>query len=144
MSTPASPFALTIEEARKIEDRHLRFLTLADKIWKSSDFMERRHKYEFAEELDSFDLMSLQQLAKVTRTTVPSLVNRLPKRPRRGGRFAPETLRSLVVLRRQYVAGQTLSPSVVESVMQEGTSGTAAARLIGSSTWSFYNGRKKS
>ena len=64
----AYQISIAIEEARKIEDKHLRHLVLADKFWKVSALAEKSHKLELAAELDSYGLMSLNQIGKVPET----------------------------------------------------------------------------
>lgn len=134
----AFQFTASIEEARKIEDKYLRHLVLADKFWKVSALAEKSHKLELAAELDSYGFMSLNQIGKVVRLAPGTLARALPKKVRRGGRFQPESLRALTVLRRQRLAGAPLSASAKELAIEAGTSASAASRLIGVCDYWFY------
>lgn len=134
----AYQFSVAIEEARKIEDKHLRHLVLADKFWKVSALAEKSHKLELAAELDSYGLMSLNQIGKVVRLAPGTLARVLPKKPRKGGRFQPESLRALTLLRRQRLSGAPLSASVKETAIEAGTSASAAARLIDVCDYHLY------
>lgn len=129
----------SIEEARKIEDKYLRHLVLADKFWKVSALAEKTHKLELAAELDSYGLMSLNQIGKVVRLAPGTLARVLPRKARKGGRFQPESLRALATLRRQRLSGAPLSASVKETAIEAGTSASASSRLIGVCDYWFYS-----
>ncbi|GAC1606403.1 MAG: hypothetical protein NVS3B6_19490 [Pseudarthrobacter sp.] len=135
----AYQYALSIEEARRIEDKHLRHLILADTFWKASAFAEKSHKRELAADLDSYGFMSLNQIGKVVRLAPGTLARHLPKKPRKGGRFQPESLRALTVLRRQRLSGAPLSASTKETAIEAGTSASAAARLIDVCDYHLYS-----
>jgi hypothetical protein len=128
----------SIRRARQILDARLRGLTLASRFWKMTLVSTKQERIAFAHELDQYGLFSLTQLAKITRTHKQTLAKVLGAKKRGGGRFEPEALTALVMLRKQVIARETLSKSMLEKLAHEGTSVSCACRLIGVTATQWY------
>lgn len=127
----------TVSSAKGLTDPMLRRITLAAEYWRLSAISPRSERMDMAAELDDGE-WSLSNLADLTRTSIQSLSRHLPKRERKGGRFAPESLSSLRYLRSLVIQGLPLSVPQLRTVEEAGTSLSTAARLIGVSDPILY------
>jgi hypothetical protein len=120
-----------IRRARQIMDDRLRALTLAHRFWAMTQFALREEKMAYAVELDAFGIFSLSQLGKIVRCHKATLAKVLGAKQRPGGRFEPNSLNALALLRKKVLQGETLSQSLIEDLAENGTSVSCACRLIG-------------
>jgi hypothetical protein len=120
-----------------IQDRMLRGLTRAKEIWLLAALADRKQRLVMAHELHAFELFSLNQLAKITRLSVPTVCRHMKKNAV-GGKFEPEVLSSLVYLRKLVIINSFVPTSFVISAVETGTSVSTIARLTGASETSLY------
>jgi hypothetical protein len=124
-------------DIKDIQDRMLRGLTRAKEIWLLAALADRKQRLVMAHELHAFELFSLNQLAKITRLSVPTVCRHMKKNAV-GGKFEPEVLSSLVYLRKLVIINSFVPVSFVKSAVETGTSVSTIARLTGASETSLY------
>jgi len=120
-----------------VEDRQLAGLKLAQQYWLDSRNADRKLKLQFARELHGFGLFSLNQLAKIVRTNVKVIAGELEKNAK-GGRFTPETLSSLVIMRQTILQNKRVSPMLLRLALGAGTSFSCIVSLTGISYGAYY------
>ena len=143
MSIGVVEFTGSVEQAREIFDKRLRALTLAAKFWRlCGQTGDRKVKLEMARELHSYEMFSLNQLAKITRLSVGVVAREMrPNGP--GGKLNPETLTALCQLRKRVIAGSGIYPPLIRHIQQNGTTISAACRLAGINNSSYYAALKR-
>jgi hypothetical protein len=120
-----------------VQDRMLNGLTRAKEVWHLSALADRKQRLLMAHELHGYGLFSLNQLAKITRLSVPTVCRHMKKNAV-GGKFQPEVLSSLVYLRKLVIINSFVPTSFVTSAVETGTSVSTIARLTGASETSLY------
>lgn len=121
----------------EMKDARLKNLMRAKDVWITSALADRKERMVMAHELHSFEMFSLNQLAKICRLTVPT-VSRHMKKNAVGGKFQPEVLNSLIYLRRLVIINSNIPASFVKGAVETGTSVGVIARLTGASESSLY------
>jgi hypothetical protein len=120
-----------------VQDRMLNGLTRAKEVWHLAALADRKQRLLMAHELHTYALFSLNQLAKITRLSVPTVCRHMKKNAI-GGKFEPEVLSSLVYLRKLVIINSFVPTSFVTSAVETGTSVSTIARLTGASETSLY------
>lgn len=120
-----------------MEDRKLAALQLAKKYWMESRNADNKHKLQLATELHSYEVFSLNQLAKIVRINV-KYVAALLKSNATGGRFEPEALSSLIAIRQYAVRKEQVPASLLKLTLEGGVSFSCAVTLTGISYSKYY------
>ena len=120
-----------------MEDRQLAGLRLAKQYWMDARIAPKDIKLEFAKELHTFNLFSLNQIAKIVRINV-KYVAAILKKNAVGGKFEPEALSSLIIMRQMQLSGQRIQPSLLRLVLDTGTTFSCTVALTGISYGSYY------
>lgn len=120
-----------------MEDRQLAGLQLAHKYWLEARNADNTIKRSFARELHSFEMFSLNQLAKIVRLNVKYVAAEL-KNNATGGRFEPEALTSLISMRSSVLRGVRVAPSLLRLTLENGCSYTCVVTLTGIKYSSYY------
>lgn len=118
-------------------DRTQRGLEKALELWKLSANADRIQRVEMAMELYEFEQFSLNQLAKITRLSVPT-ISRLVRPNSGGGKFSPESLAYLILIRKTVLTGEPIPKYILNSTVAAGTSISSIATLTGASSSSLY------
>lgn len=118
-------------------DRLLKGLERAKDVWHLSAVADRKERMVMAHELHAMEMFSLNQLAKICRLSVPTVCRKLTKNAT-GGRFQPESLSSLVYIRKVVMMGERLPTSIIRTAVSSGTSVSTIARLTGASETTLY------
>lgn len=118
-------------------DKRYRALKHAQQVWKVTAVADRKDRLAYAQELHVHKLFSLNQLAKITRLSVPTVARALSKNSP-GGRFTPESLSSLTYLRKVVIAGEQIPMNLVRSLVEDGTSISEISRLTGAPETQMY------
>lgn len=119
------------------QDTRLNGLLRAKEIWHLSALADRKERLVMAHELHGYALFSLNQLAKITRLSVPTVARHMKKNAT-GGKFSPDVLSSLLYLRKLVVINNAIPTSLVQGAVATGTSVGVIARLTGASETSLY------
>lgn len=118
-------------------DKKLRALEEAKRIWRLSLKADRHERIELARDLHAHESFSLNQLAAICRTNVPAISRNM--RPNSGGgKFSPETLDSLILLRKTVLTHEPISKYLVRITVEGGTSANTIAKLTGASDSVLY------
>jgi len=125
------------EGLTNIEDRLLRGLTLAKDYWRRSAVADRKERMVMVHDLHTYEMFSLNQLAKICRVSVPTVCRKLTKNAT-GGRFQPEALSALVYIRKLVILQERLPTAIVRTAVSSGTSVSTVARLTGASETTLY------
>lgn len=112
-------------------------LERAHRIWTMSIVAGHKEKLAFAEELNAHGMFSIRQLAKIVRLSHGALSQHITKQSR-GGRFNPESLTALVILRKLVLNGEKLPINMVSAVVKGGTSVSTLAYLVGANHTTLY------
>lgn len=122
-----------------MEDQKLEALTQAEFYWRKAFYADNLTKLAYAQDLDKYKAFSLSQLAKIVRTHTSSLSREGVSGGDRGGRFEPESLSTLIILRKLRVEGQNIPVNLIETALAGGTSWSCASFLTGIAYSSYYN-----
>lgn len=125
-----------------VKDVKLRGLTRAKEIWILTALADRKERLVLAHELHGYGMFSLNQLAKITRLSVPTVARHMKKNAI-GGKFQPEVLSSLIYLRKLVIINNVIPTSFLTTAVETGTSVGVIARLTGASETSLYLKTKK-
>lgn len=120
-----------------MEDRQLAGLRLAHKYWLEARNADHQIKREFARELHTFELFSLNQLAKIVRMNVKWVATDL-KSNSKGGRFEPEALTALISMRKSVTEDVRVAPSLLRLTLEAGCSYSCVVTLTGIKYSSYY------
>ena len=120
-----------------VQDTRLNGLMRAKELWQLSVLADRKQRLLMAHELHGFGLFSLNQLAKITRLSVPTVARHMKKNAI-GGKFQPEVLSSLVYLRKLVIIDTHIPASFIQGAVATGTSVGTISRLTGASETSLY------
>lgn len=118
----------------------LKALRDAEKTWKLSMIASHTVRIDLARDLYKHQMFSLNQLAKICRTSVPTLSRRL-RANAGGGRFEPEALAHLIVIRTRVIEGREVTPGLIRSAEEAGVSINTIATLTGASFSVLYKRR---
>lgn len=122
-----------------MEDQKLEALTQAEFYWRKAFYADNLTKLAYAQDLDKYQLFSASQLAKIVRTHTPTLLREGILGSQRGGRFEPETLSTLILLRKLRSEGKNIPVNLIETALHGGTSWSCASYLTGIAYSSYYN-----
>lgn len=125
-----------------VQDPLLAGLLRAKDIWGLSVLADRKVRLVMAHELHGYKMFSLNQLAKITRLSVPTVARHMKKNAV-GGKFEPEVLNSLVYLRKLVITGSAIPTSFLTGAVESGTSVGVIARLTGVGETALYLKIKK-
>lgn len=120
-----------------IRDAKLLGLRKAHEVWKLSALAGRKDRLRLAHELHGHAMFSLNQIAKITRLSVPTIARHMKKNAE-GGKFEPEVLSSLVYIRKLVIINTKVPSSLVQTAQETGTSISTIARLTGASQTTLY------
>jgi hypothetical protein len=121
-----------------VEDQKLEALTQAEFYWRKAFYADNLTKLAYAQDLNKYGAFSLSQLAKVVRTHSSSLAREGIIGGVRGGRFEPETLSTLIQLRKLKMKDDRIPTALIETALEGGTSWSCAAYLTGIAYSSYY------
>lgn len=136
MSNPTTDLIFS-SDMDSFQDTRLAGLLRAKELWHLSALADRKERLLMAHELHSYALFSLNQLAKITRLSVPTVARHMKKNAI-GGKFSPDVLSSLLYLRKLVVINNPIPTSLVVGAVETGTSVGVIARLTGASETSLY------
>lgn len=122
-----------------MEDKHLEALTQAEFYWRKAFYEGRLTKLAYAEDLHRYGIFSLTQIAKCVRLHTAELSRHGLAPNGKGGRFEPESLPSLIYLRKQRLKSESVSTSMVKGCIDGGTSWACISYLCGIAYSSYYN-----
>jgi hypothetical protein len=125
-----------------MSDKILEALQVAEKTWKVAQRFSNKEKMAAAAELHIYGVFSHSQLAKICRTNVPMLSRRMQPNGTRGGRFEPEALSLLILLRSAVLQGVDPSMYHIEMAVEAGCSLGCVASFTGLSSGSLYMRRQ--
>lgn len=120
-----------------IEDTVLDGLEYANRAWQLSLQASRNEKMSLAEKLHGYEMFSLNQMSKIVRLS-PVTLSRVMRPNAGGGRFQPEALSTLMVLRRMYLLRDQPPLRLVMVALNTGTSLNCIAKLTGFPYSSLY------
>lgn len=123
-----------------LNDTMLRGLRDAERSWKLSILASHTVRVALARDLYKHQMFSLNQLAKICRTSVPTLSRRF-RANAGGGRFEPEALAHLIAIRIRVIEGRDVSPELIRSAEEAGVSINTIATLTGASFSVLYKRR---
>lgn len=121
-----------------MEDTKLEALTQAEFYWRKSFYEGRMTKLAYAEDLHKYSIFSISQIAKIVRMHTAELSRYGLQRNGKGGRFEPESLASLIQLRKQKLKDEMVSTSMITGCVESGTSWACVSYLTGISYSSYY------
>lgn len=121
-------------------DPKLQVLREAERLWKLSQLATLEARIDLAKGLHKRETFSLTQLAKICRTSVPTLSRRL-RRNAGGGRFEPEALAHLIHIRICVIEGKDIPAALIRSAEEAGVSVNTIAKLTGASFSVLYKRR---
>lgn len=123
-----------------MEDKKLEALQLAQHLWSKSydDSLKPVDRISMAMELHKYGMFSLNQLSKIVRISTVTLTRSRLESNSTGGRFEPETLTSLIAMRRSKLKGERVPVKLIEICVEGGTSWSCAAKLTGISYSNYY------
>jgi hypothetical protein len=122
-----------------VEDQKLEALTQAEFYWRKAFYADKLTKLAYAEDLNNYGAFSLTQLAKIVRSHTSELTRYGIQGGARGGRFEPETLSTLIHLRKLRMKGERIPTNLIELAVAGGTSWSCASYLTGIAYSSYYN-----
>lgn len=122
-----------------MEDQKLEALMQAEFYWRKAFYADNLTKLAYAQDLDKYSIFSASQLAKIVRTHTPALLREGITGSNRGGRFEPETLSTLIMLRKLRIKGDTIPTNLIEVALEGGTSWSCASYLTGIAYSNYYN-----
>lgn len=111
-----------------MEDHILSGLLKAEAYWKKASMADKLTKIDMAKELNDLKMFSLNQLAKIVRIPARELSSRM-KAQSGGGRFEPETLSALAIVRRKKLAGESIPQALLQLIVEGDTSLSCACEL---------------
>lgn len=118
-------------------DRRYKALKHANSVWQAAFMMNSRERISYIRELHEYELFSLNQLAKICRVSVATVSRKFPSNAG-GGRFDPQTLTSLMQIRRAVLSRDQLHRYMIRQCVEHGTSLGTIARLTGTSRPTLY------
>lgn len=121
-----------------MEDQKLEALEQADFYWRKTFYADNATKIAYAEDLDKYKAFSVSQLAKIVRHHVASLTRQGITGSGRGGRFEPESLSTLIHLRKLRIDNKIIPVNLIETALLGGTSWSCASFLTGIAYSSYY------
>lgn len=128
---------IDMNDPRLLEDSRFRAMWEADRVWKSSFMLNSTERILYLRDLHRHEMFSLSQLAKICRVSSSTVSRKFPKNAP-GGRFDPQTLKPLMMLRRAVLSGEQLQRYLISQVVDSGTSVGTIARLTGASATNLY------
>jgi hypothetical protein len=120
-----------------LEDHILNGLLKAESYWKKAAIADKITKIDMAKELNNLKMFSLNQLAKIVRIPARELSSRMSPKSG-GGRFEPETLSALAVVRRKKLAGEAIPQALLQLIVESDTSYSCACELTGIPYSTYY------
>lgn len=112
-------------------DKLLTALNEADKVWRQAQRYDNKTKFDWAEKLHSYGIFSFNQLAKICRTNVPYLTRRMHSMYAVGGRFEPEALTTLILIRNSVLRGEPVGANLIRIAYNAGCSISCICTLTG-------------
>lgn len=110
----------------------------ANRVWKLTYLATQPEKIELVKDIYKLRTFSLNQIAKICRLS-PSTVSRRHPANSPGGRFEPESLTTLMVIRKLVTDLEPIESHLVQMVVKAGTSVNEVARLTGAPASTMYN-----
>lgn len=105
-------------------------LSEANKTWKVAYLSTTKERMDYMRQLHRHGAFSLNQLAKICRLSKATASRMLVKNSG-GGRFEPEALTTLMVIRKLILTNQPVQGNLVRQAVDAGMSVSAIARLTG-------------
>ena len=113
-------------------DIYIEAMEFAQEAWRDSAFLSTTQKIALGAQLNRYRVFSTMQIAKLVRISHPSALKYGYGRNIPGGRFEPQALSSLTILRKQYKVGpQEVSKPLVRLCFDSGCSYGVIRRLTG-------------
>ena len=112
-------------------DKMLMALEEADDIWRKAQRYDNKTKFDAAQKLHTYGLFSFNQLAKICRTNVPYLTRRMHSMYAVGGRFEPEALSVLIMIRTAVLRGDDIGDNLIRIATNAGCSISCISTLTG-------------
>lgn len=110
-------------------DKVLGALELAEDLWGKAVLANKEEKMGFAAQLHREAHFSLPQIAKIVRLPARYIYEEFRPNGGKGGRFDPESLSTLVVIRRNHVKGLPIADALIRGGILSGTSYTCLTAL---------------
>jgi hypothetical protein len=121
-----------------LEDKLLEALELAGDIWEKSALGDKMEKLGYAAQLNRFGVFSLPQIAKVVRINSRFLYEEMKPKADKGGRFDPQTLSTLVRIRRCRLERKVVPHALIRTGIEGGTSYSCMVKLTGIPYSKYY------
>lgn len=121
-----------------MEDKLLEALELAGEIWEKSALGDKMEKLGYAAQLNRFGVFSLPQIAKIVRINSRFLYEEMVPKAEKGGRFDPQTLSTLVRIRRIRVERKAVPHALIRTAIEGGTSYSCMVVLTGIPYSKYY------
>lgn len=118
------------DDSRLMKDPKFLALHEANKVWRDTFMLNSKERIAHLPDMHRHELFSLNQLAKICRVSAATASRKL-KANSGGGRFEPEALTSLMIIRRCAISGETVRQYMLEQIVETGTSLGEVARLTG-------------
>lgn len=120
-------------------DKQLKALHEAVEAWDSSQRENKHGKLRLASNLHKHGVFSLPQIAKIVRLNPRYIYDALaPNNTKPGGRFDPATLSALVRVCQSHLLGDRITPALIRTVINGGTSYSCAVHLTGIPYSTYY------
>lgn len=113
-------------------DIYIEAMEFAQDAWRDSAFLGTSQKLALGAQLNRYRVFSTMQIAKLVRISHPSAFKYRYGKDIPGGRFEPEALSSLTILRKQYKVGpEQVSKPLVRLCLDSGCSYGVIRHLTG-------------
>lgn len=109
----------------------------ANRVWKAAFMATPAERLDMAREVHRLRAFSLNQVAKICRLS-PSTVARKLRANAPGGRFEPESLTTLMVIRKLVTDQEKIDNHLIHMVVETGTSINTIHRLTGAHAGTMY------
>lgn len=110
-------------------DKWLEALELGADVWAKADMAGKLEKMGYAADLHRFGVFSLPQIAKIVRLNPKFIYAEFRPNSAKGGRFDPQTLSTLVRIRRAHLEGRKVPDRLIQVGIEGGTSFTCITAL---------------
>jgi hypothetical protein len=120
-------------------DKVLGALEQAAEIWEKTVLGMKEEKLAYAHQLHRFEHFSLPQIAKIVRLNSRYIYEELQPNNTKGGRFDPQTLSTLVRIRRAHLQGEKVPRQLISMGIKGGTSYSCLTSLTRISYSAYYD-----
>lgn len=131
-----------IPEATLLKDPKYAALYEARRLWRITHIANHQERLRYAAELWEHRSYSLRQISKVCRISSATLARNNLRANAGGGRFEPESLTTLMIIRKLVLTKQKVPTYMIQQAVESGTSINAVAKLTGAAGGTMYKSAK--